>query len=157
MEFVNLVLSQDVTMAFVAFAFIYISDILLGLINNVLIKGQKFEWKRLLDSIIKVIVGALVLVALIFAVFLFEKTDVNVSQEVINVVSISTFVMLFWKGYKEGMVGIYEKLREMFSISDDNANSANSQTVDPEVNNPADYMGPNENEMVYEFKDGGKR
>ncbi len=147
MEFITRVLQQDVTMAFGAFAFIYMSDILLGLINNVLLQGEKFEWKKLCNSLLRVLVGAFVMLALILAVILIEKTKIEVSSDVMSVVSISAFVVLFWKGYREGMVGIYEKLRGMFAIED-------NTDVSQEAGKIADYMDSDESVDDYELKEG---
>lgn len=115
-EFMCLVASCDVFIAFTAFAFVYISDILLGLINNVVIRGQRFAWKRFLSSFVKVAVGGLVLFALAIAQQLALQLELPVSDDVVSLASLAAFVMLFWQGFREGATGIYQKLRQMFDI-----------------------------------------
>ncbi len=148
MDFLKLMGEQNTTMAFVAFAFLYVADILLGLTNNVLIRGEAFEWKRLADSLIKVLVGALVLAALILATYLLESTSLDVSDEAVGLASLAAYVTLFWNGYRESLAGIYQKLREMFSIKGGGEENDGQDDA-------LDRMGSDENEVVYEFKDGG--
>lgn len=116
MDFLCTAASCKAFTAFAAFAFVYVSDILLGVINNVVIKGQPFAWRRLFNSFVKVVVGALVLAALVTAELLAGRLELPVSQDTVGLVTLTAFVLLFWQGFREGVTGIYQKLRSMFGI-----------------------------------------
>lgn len=137
-----------------AFALIYVANTMFGVINNcVITKTEKFSFAKFMQPFLKVFLAAFTMAVIVFSFNLIslgldQFGEISVSDTVLSIISIGTFIMLFTKGFIITAVDVYGKIRDLFEIKDNTtfdteavanmaisrpADEYNTDTVDHEV------------------------
>lgn len=111
-----------VACVFGAFALVYIANIFFGISVNCIAGTQVFEWRRLLRSILKIVLAGVTMFIIVVAFNLFayglEQYNVEISATITSIISVGTFILLFAKGFATTAVDVYTKIRALFEIKD---------------------------------------
>lgn len=103
-----------------AFAMVNFTNIVLGTCNNCLINNEKFEFRRILVSLLKLLLVAFVTVSVVIGFNLLQYGaslyDITISDTVIQVINIGTFLMLYATAFGQTCTDIYNKIKSMFEI-----------------------------------------
>lgn len=152
------------------FAFSYLVNAIAGMMANVIIKHEKFDWHKFLTPIWLILLTAFVMAALVvvsmgitYSISLVGKAfGSEMSNEVANIISSSisilTFLKLFYKGLIESWQHIYKNVRDWFDITDSEEFTYDYDQKFDDLTDPAEDENAN---MVTEFSDtvavdGGK-
>lgn len=103
-----------------AFATVYLTNVLMGISQNVFIKKEKFDLNLLLSSITKILTNAIGLVMVAGAFFYIEKGitafAIQIPPELIEVCSIAAFAMLYVSAFINTVKDVYTKMKDGFNI-----------------------------------------
>ena len=103
-----------------AFAMVNFMNIVLGTCNNCLINNEKFEFRCILVSLLKLLLVAFVTVSVVVGFNLLQYGaslyDITISDTVIQVINIGTFLMLYATAFGQTCTDIYNKIKSMFEI-----------------------------------------
>lgn len=103
-----------------AFAIVNFMNIVLGTCNNCLINNEKFEFRRILISLLKVLLVAVVTISVVVGFNLLQYGaalyDVSISDTVIQTINIGMFLILYATAFGQICVDIYNKIKSMFEI-----------------------------------------
>lgn len=103
-----------------AFALVNIMNIVLGTCNNCLINNEPFEFRRILVSLLKLVLTAFVTASVVvgFNLLQFGATlyDIAISDTVIQVINIGMFLALYATAFGQTCTDIYNKIKSMFEI-----------------------------------------
>ena len=103
-----------------AYALTYFANMVLGVCNNCLMDGNKFEFSRIMKSFLKLLVVAVVTASVVVGFNLLQtgaqKYGLEISDTVTNVISIASFLGLFAGGFVAVAQDVYAKIKAMFEI-----------------------------------------
>lgn len=103
-----------------AYALTYFANMVLGVANNCLVNGDKFDFTRILKSFLKLIVVAVVTACVVAGFELIqngaEMYGLDITDSVMNVVSIASFLGLFAGGFGQVVKDVYDKIKAIFEI-----------------------------------------
>ena len=103
-----------------AFALVNVMNIVLGTCNNCLINNEKFEFRRILISLLKVLLAAFVTTSVVVGFNLLQfgagMYDIAISDTVIQVINVGMFLTLYATAFGQICTDIYNKIKYMFEI-----------------------------------------
>lgn len=114
-----------INMSFIysAFAIVYIANIVLGFLSNVTLKKEDFDFSRLLQSAVKLVISYVGVVAVAVAFVLIDngigKVGIDMPDALTETLSILAFMLLFAKAFYTYAAQVYAKLKAIFEISSD--------------------------------------
>ena len=107
---------------FGAFALVYILNIFFGVVTNCVVGGKKFDGRRIVNSLIKVLLAGVTMAGIVVAFNLLfygiEQFNVEIKDMVTPIISTGTFILLFIKGFVQTAVDVYGKIKALFEIND---------------------------------------
>ncbi|MEG0913717.1 MAG: hypothetical protein RSG53_08930 [Oscillospiraceae bacterium] len=111
-----------VACVFGAFALVYIANIFFGISVNCIAGLEVFEWRRLLRSVLRILLTAftmfIIVVAFNLIAFGLRQYDVAIKEGITSIISVGVFILLFAKGFAATAVDVYEKIRALYEIKD---------------------------------------
>ena len=108
---------------FGAFTLLYVINVLFGILAGYLGGTEIFSWKRLIRAALKILLCAATMFVIVIAFNLIayglEQYDADIDKTIVDIISLSAFVLLFARGFTANAVDLYAKICELFDISDD--------------------------------------
>ena len=103
-----------------AFALVNVMNIVLGTCNNCFINNEPFEFRRILISLLKILLAAFVTASVVLGFNLLQYGaslyDISISDTVIQVINIGMFLTLYATAFGQTCIDIYNKIKSMFEI-----------------------------------------
>ena len=105
---------------YLAFALAYISNVVLVIVVNCLMHDEIFQPLRVFKSFLKLLVVAVVTASIVcgfgFLQLGAEKFGLVISDTVTDVISITSFLLLFSDGFIKIAKDVYDKIKEVFEL-----------------------------------------
>ena len=104
-----------------AYTVVYTINAILGIFQNVFIKGDKFSFKKIFITICQMLIIAISAIGIVFA-FEFisdglNELGLNIEESLTNVISIFTFIVLFIEAFTLKAKDVYEKIKTLTGVT----------------------------------------
>ena len=109
-------------LAFLIFAIMYLLNIVAGIIENCLRQKKKFEFERLRNSIILILMALIISIALVVCfnilTIILETLGITIPETATTVTTIGSFIVLYIKGFIQTVNDLFLKIKGWFGIND---------------------------------------
>jgi hypothetical protein len=109
-------------LSFGIFAMVYITNIIAGVIENCVIKRQQFEITRLINSLVKVamaaVLSAVLLIGFNTITLIIQHFGIAIPEAATSTITLGAFLLLYINGFFQTANDIYTKIKGWFEITE---------------------------------------